>query len=69
MIVTRSISTAASIIGSFAVAMQYQFFGYCFFVIGATGWAYVAINRKDNPLLILNSAFLIANVIGLVNTF
>ena len=66
---TSSLATAFSIIGAFTVASGYGFIGYCAFVVGAAGWAYVGKVRRDNPLLILNLVFLAANCVGLYNNF
>jgi hypothetical protein len=62
-------ATAASISGSFLVALHFALLGYSAFLFGALGWIYVALKRLDNPLLILNATFLIANLIGVYNAY
>ena len=69
MKLTSYTATGFSILGSFTVAMQTFFLGYCFFIVGAVGWAYVGIVKRDYALVLLNAAFLVANLIGLVNSF
>lgn len=61
------LATGSSIIGAFLVAMQIITIGYCFFVVGAIGWLYIGVTRKDNALVTLNGVFLIANILGLYN--
>ena len=61
------LATGSSIIGAFLVAMQIIVIGYCFFVVGAIGWLYIGVIKKDNALITLNGVFLIANILGLYN--
>lgn len=61
------IGTAASILGSYIVAMQIFLLGYCFFIIGSVSWLCVGIVRKDKALTVLNGAFLFANILGVYN--
>ena len=61
------IGTAASIIGSFNVAFQFYLFGYCAFLVGSASWLIVGVSKRDTPLIVLNGAFLTANMIGLYN--
>lgn len=60
--------TATSILGSFLVAFGFMLFGYICFSLGSISWLIVAIVKKDNPLLILNATFFVANIIGLTRT-
>ena len=64
---TGWIGTAASILGSFLVALQFMLVGYSCFLIGSVAWLYIGAVRKDKPLVVLNSAFLVANIIGFYN--
>jgi uncharacterized protein with PQ loop repeat len=61
------IGTIASIIGSFTLAFKFALAGYILFVIGSVSWLYVGIVRRESPLIMLNGAFLLANLIGLYN--
>ena len=61
------IGTAASICGSFLVALQIVLLGYCFFLVGTVSWLYIGLKRRDRPLMVLNGAFLVANIIGFYN--
>ena len=54
---------------SFLVAFGFMLIGYICFTFGAFAWLTVAIVRKDNPLLILNATFFVANIIGLYRNF
>ena len=60
------IGTIASIAGSFLVAFGIMNWGYICFITGTISWLIIAIARKDKALGVLNGAFLIANVIGIV---
>lgn len=61
------LGTVASISGSFLVAFQLMLPGYCCFLLGTVSWMYIGLQRGDRPLIVLNSAFLLANVIGFYN--
>lgn len=61
--------TFASIFGSFLVAMQYIQVGYIAFILGSTSWLYVAYKTHNNSLLVLNTTFFVANIIGIYNAF
>jgi hypothetical protein len=61
--------TFASIFGSFLVAMQYFKFGYVAFIFGSASWLYIAYKNNDRALLVLNTTFFIANIIGIYNAF
>ena len=63
------IGTVASIAGSFIVAMQLYLVGYLLFITGSISWLIVAYRSKDRALITLNSAFLLANLIGVYNAF
>jgi|APGre2960657505_1045072.scaffolds.fasta_scaffold12081_3 drug/metabolite transporter (DMT)-like permease len=63
------IGTATSIAGSFLVALHIFILGYVAFLIGSICWGFTAVKNKDNPLLILNTAFFVANCVGLYNAF
>jgi hypothetical protein len=63
------IGTAASIAGSYVVAMQIFLLGYCFFTVGSVAWLLVGLHRKDKALCVLNGAFAGANILGLYNVF
>jgi len=60
------IGTISSIAGSFLVALGIMNWGYICFITGTISWLIIAIARKDKALGVLNGAFLIANVIGIV---
>lgn len=63
------LGTVSSIIGSFVVASQLFFIGYCFFIIGSLSWLIVGYYRKDKSLIVLNGTFFLANILGLYNSF
>ena len=52
--------------GSFLVAFGIMNWGYLCFITGTISWLIIAIMRRDKALGVLNGAFLIANVIGIV---
>ena len=58
--------TLTSIVGAFLVAFGFILAGYIFFSLGSISWLIVGLARKDSPLIILNSTFFVANIIGLV---
>ena len=58
------LGTIASIVGSFLVALQFMLVGYSCFLVGSIAWLYVGVTRGDKPLMVLNGAFLLANLIG-----
>jgi len=60
------IGTIASILGSFLVAFGLMNWGYLCFITGTISWLIIAIMRRDKALGVLNGAFLIANIIGIV---
>jgi hypothetical protein len=60
------IGTIASISGSFLVALGIMGSGYICFITGSISWLIIAAIRRDKALGVLNGAFLIANVIGIV---
>ena len=60
------IGTIASIMGSFLVALGIMGSGYICFITGSISWLIIAAIRRDKALGVLNGAFLIANVIGIV---
>ena len=57
--------TATSIIGAFLVALGFMLPGYSCFVCGALAWLYVGYATRNNPLIVLNGTFFVANLIGL----
>lgn len=59
------LANAFSIIGAFTLAFHWVILGYACFTLGSIGWAHIAIVKRDNPLLLLNVAFLCANLVGL----
>jgi len=61
--------TIASVAGAFIVALQFFIFGYVLFLVGSVAWLYVGVVQKDRALIVLNFAFLTANIIGLYNNF
>lgn len=63
------IGTAASIAGSYIVAMQIFLLGYCFFIVGSVSWLLVGAVQKDKALIVLNAAFLFANILGVYNVW
>lgn len=56
--------TGTNIAGSFLVALQVSLLGYTLFMLGSVSWIYTAAKNRDKPLLVLNLAFLCANIIG-----
>jgi hypothetical protein len=70
MIKTLSwLGTVASILGAFLMAFGMVQYGYIAFSIGSVSCLYVAITKKDMPLITLNGTFFIANIIGLYRAF
>jgi len=63
------LGTLASIVGAFMVATKIVFLGYCLFIIGSVSWLFVGIKNRDMPLIVLNGTFLLANLVGLYNSF
>ena len=63
------IGTVASIAGAFLMAFGMMQYGYIAFSIGSVSCLYVAINKKDMPLITLNGTFFLANIIGLYRAF
>lgn len=63
------LGTAASIFGSFIVAFGMMQIGYVAFLLGSASWLIVGFARSDKPLIVLNLAFLSANIIGIVRAF
>jgi hypothetical protein len=61
--------TLTSIFGSFAVATKWFQIGYILFTFGSLAWLWVAYQKKDKALGVLNGTFFVANVIGLFNFF
>ena len=61
------VGTATSIIGSFTVSFHFFLLGYILFLAGSISWLYIGKIRRDKPLMVLNAAFLVANMIGLYN--
>lgn len=59
------VGTIASIAGSFLVAFGISLIGFSFFTVGSISWLYVGVCRKDKSLILLNSTFFVANIIGL----
>ena len=64
MKLTGWLGTIASIVGSFLVALQFMIVGYSCFLVGSIAWLLIGIHRSDKPLVVLNGAFLLANLIG-----
>ena len=60
------VGTVSSIIGAFIVAFGFMLAGYSFFLIGSASWLYVGFMRHNRPLIVLNSTFFLANIIGFV---
>jgi uncharacterized membrane protein len=59
------VGTAASIAGSFIVALQFFLLGYSLFMLGSLSWLTVSIIRRDKALGVLNGTFFLANILGL----
>lgn len=57
--------TITSVAGSFILALGFSLVGYIAFLFGSISWLVVGIKAGNNPLIILNSFFLLANMIGL----
>ena len=58
------LGTATAVAGSFAVALHWFLPGYALFLIGAGSWLTAGFVTRNKPLIALNMAFLIANIIG-----
>jgi len=61
--------TLTSIFGSFAVATKWFQIGYVLFTFGSLSWLWVAYQKRDKALGVLNATFFVANCIGLFNFF
>lgn len=61
--------TFTSIAGAFILAYNLQFalIGYILFTIGSGAWFIVGAVTKDKAMMILNTAFLVADFLGLYN--
>lgn len=61
--------TFTSILGAFILAYDLQFalIGYILFTIGSGAWFAVGLITKDRAMLALNTAFLVADFLGLWN--
>lgn len=59
--------TVTSILGAFILAYNLQFalIGYILFTIGSGAWFAVGFITKDKAMLALNTAFLVADFLGL----
>lgn len=63
------IGTAASMVGSLLVSFGILKAGFCFFIVGAGLWLYLAWRDKNKPLFWLNMWFMGCNIIGLWRAF
>lgn len=59
------IGTIASILGAFLMAFGVTLIAFICFTLGSISWVIVGIVKRDKPLIVLNSSFLVANLIGL----
>lgn len=59
------IGTIASILGAFLMAFGVVLPAFVCFTLGSVSWMIVGIRNGDKPLTVLNSFFLVANLIGL----
>lgn len=63
------LGTVSSILGAYLMALGFAQYGYIAFSIGSISCLYVAGYKKDMPLIVLNGAFFLANIIGLYRAF
>lgn len=63
------LGTTTSIIGAFLLATGYIVTGYLLFVVGSGCWLLVGYIQKDKALMSLNTAFLVADFLGLWNYY
>lgn len=63
------IGTISSIVGAFLMAFGIVKLGYVCFSLGSISWLIIGVTKKDNPLIILNGTFFVANIIGLYRAF
>ena len=61
--------TVSSILGAYLMALGFLQYGYIAFIIGSVACLWVAGIKKDMPLIVLNGAFFLANLIGLYRAF
>lgn len=63
--------TGTSILGAFILAynLEYAIIGYVLFTIGSGAWFAVGLITKDKAMVALNTAFLVADFLGLWNNF
>lgn len=59
------IGTVTSIFGAFLMAFGVTLIAFVCFTLGSISWVIVGIVKRDKPLIVLNSFFLVANIIGL----
>lgn len=65
--ILETIGTALAVIGSFLVAAKFGQYGYPFFFVSSISMLIAAIGMKNRNYVVLNSAFLMANIVGLFN--
>lgn len=63
----ETIGTYAGIIGAFLVAFKLGKYGYPFFTVSAVCLLYSCVKQKQWNHVKLQTVFLLANLIGLVN--
>ncbi len=60
------------IIGGVLVALnsiEYSRFGFIFFLVSALSWLIQGYKNKDYPLMLLNTVFIVIDVLGIYNWF
>jgi len=63
----ETFGTACAIVGSFLVAFKMGHIGYPFFFVSSIAMLIAAIGKNNRNYIALNSAFLMANIVGLFN--
>ncbi|CAC9961668.1 hypothetical protein [uncultured Gammaproteobacteria bacterium] len=63
--------TITGITGGLLVALNFEYskFGYLFFMASAISWIIQGAKNNDNPLILLNTAFVCVNTVGIYRWF
>jgi hypothetical protein len=61
------VGVMSGIFGSFLVARGFLSFGFCLFLVSSLALLYSAVKQKNWNLTLLQSAFLVSNMLGVSN--
>lgn len=65
--IVEFVGVFSGIIGSFLVARGFLSVGFCFFLVSSLCLMYSAVKQKNWNLTLLQSAFLLSNILGVSN--